>query len=317
MNLLQGGSRNGESQHITDRSKDAILKELPQIFLMDCTFNDCNSLLESMGQEVLYPALVLFPAGKKNATFYKGDMAVANIIRFLADHGSNSLITEGIMWNGAEKRGVRSYLLKNESPIIVNENDPLVKRNYHEIVFNHRTPAETLEDNQIGTYISKDIPHVLVGSVLTATEMLLSAPPFDNSVVLIVKADQITGFLGLIINKHISWDTLQEPNGGLELLKEAPLSFGGPVLKKGMPLVSLSRMVIKPGYPEVLPSLYFLDQLATIKAVEGLNSGNQTVKDYWFFFGYSRREWNQLFYEIAEGAWHVNNEHGQLDWPER
>ncbi|XP_043695484.1 uncharacterized protein LOC122646075 isoform X2 [Telopea speciosissima] len=109
LNVLQGGSRNGESQHIPDRSKDAILNELPQIFLMDCTFNDCNSLLESMGQKVLYPALVLFPAGKKNAIFYEGDMAVANIIRFVADHGSNSLISEGILWNGAGKRG---HLLK-------------------------------------------------------------------------------------------------------------------------------------------------------------------------------------------------------------
>ncbi|KAJ4972823.1 hypothetical protein NE237_005997 [Protea cynaroides] len=323
VNVLQNGPRNGESRHIhiTGKSKDAILNELPQIFLMDCTLNDCNSLLESMGQKELYPTLVLFPAGKKNAIFYKGDMVVTNVIKFVADHGSNSFISEVIMWNGAEKRVVSSYLSKNESPIPVDENDPFVKRNYHEITFNDMTPAEILENNQVGSYTSEDpykaSPHVLVGSVLTATDMLLSAPPFDKSVVLIVKADRSTGFQGLIINKHISWDTLQELNDGLELLKKAPLSFGGPVLAEGMPLVSLSRVVTKPGYPEVLPSVYFLDQLATIKAVEGLNSGNQTVEDYWFFFGCSGWAWNQLFYEIAEGAWHVNNEHGQLDWPQR
>ncbi|RVW59691.1 hypothetical protein CK203_101036 [Vitis vinifera] len=38
----------------------------------------------------IYPALVLFPAETKNALSYEGDMAVTDVIKFIAGHGSNS-----------------------------------------------------------------------------------------------------------------------------------------------------------------------------------------------------------------------------------
>lgn len=41
-------------------------------------------------QREVYPALMLFPAERKNAVPYHGDMAVADIIKFISDHGSNS-----------------------------------------------------------------------------------------------------------------------------------------------------------------------------------------------------------------------------------
>lgn len=41
-------------------------------------------------QREVYPALLLFPAEKKNAVLYEGDMAVTEIFKFMADHGSNS-----------------------------------------------------------------------------------------------------------------------------------------------------------------------------------------------------------------------------------
>lgn len=41
-------------------------------------------------QREVYPALMLFPAEKKNAVPYDGDMAVADIIKFISNHGSNS-----------------------------------------------------------------------------------------------------------------------------------------------------------------------------------------------------------------------------------
>ncbi|WMV13498.1 hypothetical protein MTR67_006883 [Solanum verrucosum] len=40
-------------------------------------------------QRELYPSLLLFPAGRKKAVPYGGDMAVSNIINFLAHHGSH------------------------------------------------------------------------------------------------------------------------------------------------------------------------------------------------------------------------------------
>lgn len=41
-------------------------------------------------QRELYPSLLLFPAERKKAVPYGGDMAVSEIIDFIADRGSNS-----------------------------------------------------------------------------------------------------------------------------------------------------------------------------------------------------------------------------------
>ena len=41
-------------------------------------------------QREVYPALLLFPAERKTAVSYEGDMAVSNVMKFIADHGSCS-----------------------------------------------------------------------------------------------------------------------------------------------------------------------------------------------------------------------------------
>lgn len=41
-------------------------------------------------QREVYPALLLFPAERKTTVSYEGGMAVSDIIKFIADHGSNS-----------------------------------------------------------------------------------------------------------------------------------------------------------------------------------------------------------------------------------
>lgn len=40
-------------------------------------------------QRELYPSLLLFPAGRKKAIPYGGDIVVSNIINFLAHHGGH------------------------------------------------------------------------------------------------------------------------------------------------------------------------------------------------------------------------------------
>lgn len=40
-------------------------------------------------QREIYPALVLFPAERKNAVLYEGHVSVTDIINFIADHGSD------------------------------------------------------------------------------------------------------------------------------------------------------------------------------------------------------------------------------------
>jgi hypothetical protein len=40
-------------------------------------------------QREVYPALVLFPAEKKEPLLYGGDMSVIDVMKFVAEHGSN------------------------------------------------------------------------------------------------------------------------------------------------------------------------------------------------------------------------------------
>lgn len=190
----------------------------------------------------------------------------------------------------------------------------------HEVVLRDSKQELSAKHNQIqiqsliGSY--ERTPEVVVGSFLTATEKLVGVYPFEESNVLIIEVDQDKGIEGLITNKLIKWDSLEQPEESVELLKGAPLSFGGPVMKRGMPLVALSDKRMKDERIEVLPGVYFVDQWATLQLVEELRSGNQSLHGYWFFVGFSSWDWNQLFEEISVGAWHVSEGSiSQLDWP--
>lgn len=291
-----------------DEVSNAILK-FPVIYLMDCSLNDCSLILKSVLQREFYPSLLLFPAGRKKAIPYSGDMAVSNIINFLAHHGSHfyDLLQEtGILWTGGEPR--INHKMNSEAPF---------KKSPHEIILQEGSPTLNVQFNQIRAPLSslaKAAPRVVVGSVLVATEKLVNVHPFDGSKVVIVKVDQSTGFQGLIVNKHISWDSLED---GVEVLKEAPLSFGGPVMKRGMPFVAFSKKYIVNESMEVLPNVYFLEQRATVGIIEEVRLGNESIDDLWFFLGFSSWGWGQLFDEIAEGAWIVRNHEEQIDWAGR
>ncbi|MCL7032753.1 hypothetical protein MKW94_007398 [Papaver nudicaule] len=87
--MLKRESRNHGSI-VEENGEEAATYELPMVYLMDCTLNDCSSLLKPIGQRELYPALILFPALRKSAVSYRGDASVTDIIKFVADHGSNS-----------------------------------------------------------------------------------------------------------------------------------------------------------------------------------------------------------------------------------
>lgn len=202
---------------------------------------------------------------------------------------------------------------QDASQIAVHKEASLSKGKYHEVLLKYRTPENVIRYKHI-----RASRQVNVGSILIATDKLFNVHPFEESTILIIKADPGSGFQGLIVNKHISWDSLHELEEGLELLKEARLSIGGPLLKHGMPLVALTRRTSKGENLEILPSVYFLHQLATIDEIEGLKLHNYSIMDYWFFLGYSSWGWDQLFDEIAQGAWNISSNHVQeLDWPWR
>nr|XP_011463453.1 PREDICTED: uncharacterized protein LOC101292598 isoform X2 [Fragaria vesca subsp. vesca] len=315
--MLKSESKNEKSMFQNGNLKNELLK-LPLMYLLDCTSNDCNLILKSMNQREVYPILVLFPAEKKHALPYEGDMAVTEVFKFMADHGSNNhhLVSEkGILWTVAEKGrrnqdffSVQSYDIHEQS-----------RDSLHEVLLTN-VHKPFIEDKLVKSQISQTLheapPNVVVGSILVATDKLLGVHPFDKSEILILKADQVNGFQGLIINKHIRWDALPELGEEVKILAEAPLSFGGPLIKGGMPLVALTQKFVKHEYPEILPGIAFLDPSATIQKIKELKLGNQPVADYWFFFGYSSWGWDQLFDEIDQGAWNLSDDGMQhLNWP--
>lgn len=214
----------------------------------------------------------------------------------------------GILWSVDERAGVNPNSYKGSSSTEV----PFAKERLHEVLLTEPTPKRVVTYNQIKTHVSEGSHEaslqVAARTILIATDKLLDVKPFGKSKVLIVKADQNTGFEGLIFNKHIGWDALNELEEGLEVLRESPLSFGGPLMQRGMPLVALTRRVAKDKCPEILPGICFLDQLATVHELEELKSGNRSIADYWFFLGYSSWGWEQLFDEIAEGAWDASDD---------
>ncbi|KAM7271549.1 hypothetical protein ACFE04_030763 [Oxalis oulophora] len=322
---IKGYTKSMKSETITpqtgftsEKNTSAVM-QAPSIYLFDCTLNDCNMILKSANQREVYPTLMLFPAENKNAIPYNGDISVKNVVKFIADYGSNShhLIHEeaGILRNVAEKGGTKQDLVRDpEKPSHIDS--PLT-----EILLKDRAPKLDIKYTEVKYHTSKSSPdstsNVVVGSILKATDKLLHSRPFDNSEILIVKANQDIGFEGLILNKHINWDAFQKIENGLDFLKEASLSFGGPVMKQDMPLVALTRKTDKNQYPEALPGVIFLDQLATVHEIELLKTGNHSlVTDYWFFLGYSTWGWHQLFNEISEGAWNLSDSNpGDFVWP--
>ncbi|WJX45091.1 hypothetical protein P8452_31998 [Trifolium repens] len=309
------------TQNVSDHEDfDYVTMKIPTIYLLDCTLNDCHLILKSVDQREVYPALVLFPAEKKEPLLYGGDMSVIDVMKFVAEHGSNfhHIKDKAVSW--LSDRVVRSQNLHGTLQTDVKEESLHTRNNYYEAPGQDRILDQVVKPNMINLPVSngwgETLPHVVVGSVLIATEKLSGVQPFDASKILIVAADQITGFQGVIINKHLKWSFLPKLDENFEKLKEAPLSFGGPVVKSGMPLLSLTRTVSGNNLPEILPGTYFLDHIMTIRKIEELTSEDQPVADYWFFFGYSNWEWNQLYHEIAEGAWNLSdNAVRHLQWP--
>ncbi|GFP83030.1 upf0301 protein ct0663 [Phtheirospermum japonicum] len=280
--------------------------KLPLIYMMDCTRNDCGWIVKTIPQREDYPLLILFPAERKNNTVsYEGDVEVSGIIKFLSAHGTH--VTDLI---------VDKSFLRDQSSVTEGQQ---IRTMHHKVLLKDSLQNVAAVKYQINVPLHGDPherPQLIAGCILTATEKLLDVHPFDESKILLVKADQSTGFQGLIFNKHISWDSLEDLEGGFELLKRAPLSFGGPVMMNGMPLVALTNKFVEEQSFEVVPNVYFVDQLGTSGLLEKIRVGNQTVDDYWFFLGYSSWGWEQLFNEIAQGAWNVSKGNmEQLEWP--
>ncbi|KAF8672363.1 hypothetical protein HU200_049565 [Digitaria exilis] len=284
---------NAQDVHAEEKNEKFAMKGFPVIYMIDCTSNECHHILKSAGMEELYPTLLLFPAENKSAIAYEGGMSVAHLIEFLQSHVSNSrrlLEYKGFMW---KKRATT----QDDAPQAI-----------------QFQISDKGSDN-----VGYDLPShsdVVTGSILTATEKLETAVPFDKAKVLIVSSDSHEGFQGLIINKRLSWGVFKSLDSSMEPIKHAPFFYGGPVVVQGYHLVSLSRVALE-GYMQVIPGIYYGNIIATSRVVTRIKSGEQSTDDLWFFLGYSGWGYNQLSDELSEGAWLVSEkpiEH--LDWPE-
>ncbi|CAL1387801.1 unnamed protein product [Linum trigynum] len=322
MNVLKMGST----------AKDTILGDtsetkFPKVFLMDCTLNDCSLTLRSVGMRDVYPTLLLFPAKSKVAVPYEGDATVNDIIEFIVNHGSNSehLTSETGILRSAARKGRKVQKSTKDSSVTTKPHDKDAYVESQEVVLKHRAPERAAAYSEAESHTSRHSsnsapPHVVIGTILSATSKITSQP-FDDSRVIIVAADESAGyFQGLMYNKPLRWEAVPSLEEGLkEVLKQAPLSFGGPLVRSGLPFVALTRSGGArdghPHWPEVAPGVYFLDQQSTVEEIEAIRSGNREVSDYWFFLGFSSWSWEQLFNEIAVGSWDVHEkgiEH--LDW---
>ncbi|XP_062112961.1 uncharacterized protein LOC133824112 [Humulus lupulus] len=321
INTMKRGSRTGKAMLHGDSLKDVELK-FPLIYLLDCTQNDCSLILRSLNQMEAYPALMLFPAEKKNAIPYEGHMGVADVIKFIADHGSNShhlIYEKGILWYPKMNPRNQNFAGKASSTNI-NLDTAASNDGFYKVLLGNQEQESVAEHSKLKSDTSKGshgvASQVVVGSILIAADKLDNTEPFGKSKILIVKVDQSIGFQGLIINKHISWDALSDLEDGLQMLTEAHLCFGGPLIVRGMPLVTLTRAAVEDEHPEVLPGVYYLDQLATYNKIGDIKSGNQSITDYWFFLGYSSWDWDQLFNEIGEGSWDISDDRmTHFHWP--
>nr|XP_043607043.1 uncharacterized protein LOC122579027 [Erigeron canadensis] len=322
-NMVKSQFRNEQSSSRNDGINNTNLK-LPMIYTIDCVESDCSSLLKSSTKRDFYPSLLLYPAERKEAISYDRDISAFNIIKFIADQGGNShwiYQEQGVLWSEPE-HGVWNEKQFEVTSEPLTDEDVLLSKENNEILLKDRTQTQKLEikSNQVKPNTPRDFSgsghKILPGSILAATQKLQNVYPFSRSKILMVKVNESIGFEGVIINKLISWDSITELEEGLESLKEAPISYGGPVITRGMPLVSLTRQSFKNEHPEVLPDIYFLDQLATNNLMQHLKSHNRSMTDYWFFVGYSAWGWNQLFDEIADGSWNISDGAvEQFKWP--
>ncbi|XP_010689689.2 uncharacterized protein LOC104903363 isoform X1 [Beta vulgaris subsp. vulgaris] len=303
INMVESESK-GKELFSQDDLKDVVSK-LPALYSIDCTMNECSSILKTTGQREVYPTLLLFPAKRKAGIVYDGNMMVTDVIKFIANHGSSSHHLSkqiGNLWTGLEE--------KHDDTSFMSE----VKK------------RSDVKDMCSGTNLPNSLMFKLnekagpsnpaVGSFLSATELLHELRTFSKARILIVGADRAVGFLGLVINKPIaSWDLLPQFQD-VKLLEAAPVSFGGPIIQQKAPLVSLTRMSFIDQYPQVLPGVYFLDQMETLSTIKEIKAGNQSATDFWFFWGYSGWGWEQLSSEIADGVWRVHEGNiGDLQWP--
>ncbi|VVA98258.1 unnamed protein product [Arabis nemorensis] len=317
--IIQRGSRNNQRLFKSEEPINGKNQKSPLIYLMDCTLNDCSLILKTINQREVYPSLILFPAERNKVIPYDGETSVTDITEFLAHHANNCREFFRILPTLSGKGRRNSNKFDQSSSVVnnkVTDGDKLV-----EVVLRNREPAEReLNHEQVNsqsppTHSLKTAPQVKSSTILVATEKLAASQPFGKSKILIIKAGHESGFLGLIFNKRLRWKSFPELGETAELLKETALSFGGPMVDPGNPLLALSKEGDSSTDDQLSPGVYFLDHESVARRIQELKSRDLNPSDYWFFLGYSSWSYEQLFDEIGLGVWDVDNNEIDFAWP--
>ncbi|XP_023641579.1 uncharacterized protein LOC17891250 isoform X2 [Capsella rubella] len=320
--ITEGVSRNNQGLFKSEMPTNGKNLKFPLIYSMDCTLNDCSLILNSINQREVYPSLILFPAERNKVIPYEGETSVTDITEFLTRHANNSRDFFRIIPTLSGKVRRNSNMFDQSSSAVndeVTDGDKLV-----EVVLRNREPVEReVNHDQVNSqsppkHPLTSAPQVNTGTILVATEKLSASQPFAKSKILIIKAGPGIGFLGLIFNKRLRWKSFPDLGETAELLKETPLSFGGPVVDPGIPLLALTRerdSSTNHDHQEISPGVYFLDHQSVAHRIQELKSRELNPSDYWFFLGYSSWSYDQLFDEIGLGVWDVDNSDSVFGWP--
>lgn len=293
--------------------------ELPRLLQMDCRANDCSGLLNGIVQEESYPSIILFPGRRKESPIlYDGGPSVREILNFLVakgNPGAKILQEHGWTRESSAKHRVPmgcSFTAFPSQPIQIDSTAKDMRPVYHFTAeaIDEVAPASENPISQVA--IDKhDSPKTMiyptVGSVLLATEKLSkTSSVFENSIILIVKADGREGFQGLIINKPMSWKLLPGLDSEMEpIVNTTALCYGGPVIMHGQPFLSLTRLNNIERFLEVFPGVHFAGSAVTTRVFESIKDGNLKAVDFWFFLGHAVWSWQQLLDELAAHVWQL------------
>ncbi|URD85333.1 hypothetical protein MUK42_27554 [Musa troglodytarum] len=206
INFSISQSKNDDPTQIKDKKEDLVLNKFPAIFLMDCTLNDCGLFLKPLGKKENYPILLLFVLRTKVQLPMKAICQLWPVtVLLLHSSREEEKLRRGqfpcsLLWTDSRK-GNRYEQVLYASTLIAHEKAHSPEDKYNKIVLNKAISADS--EDPLNTYTpvtshDKHI-HVVVGSILAATDKLFNAAPFDNSTVLIVTMDKNQGFQGLIL----------------------------------------------------------------------------------------------------------------------
>lgn len=306
-------------------------KEVPLLFRMDCTSNDCSGTGEGSFQVTEYPTVVLYPAHRKNdPILFTGYPTVTRLLTFLgwrsgkqpqnlkekvskkAQKGQTSQPrgNKKLRKNGRQKlHRPTTFSVEGGGDKTSVVHSPLIYGKQKKVV-----PIIRLNDEETRTFEAfggknrcKILTKLNPGSLLVASEQLGTSELFGKSVILVLKP--VDNPMGVILNHRLEWNQISGLQEEVKsFLKGSFIGLGGPIMAEvAVPSVILTRKTAIPGFVKLLghSSLYWGSNLEAFKVVLDLITRKLAKPDeFWLFIGFSGWTNSQLIGEVAVGSWY-------------